>query len=137
VLDTALQFDAPKSAGFAKPGNTPDGSEASPTLQAEEGGVQNGDPPLEGAEQPDPVYRDDRPYRPYRLYRDESGAITPESLPPHSMMRFLTVPPPPQDRQALPQERQAIPKANELLPLEKRQLHPFEIAPQTVQGAPG
>jgi penicillin-binding protein 1A len=138
VLDTALQFDAPKSAGFAKPGNTPDESEASPTLQAEEGGGQNGDPPLEGAEQPDPVYRDDRsyqPYRPYRLYRDESGAITPESLPPQSMTRFPTVPPPPQDRQA--QERQGMPRANELLPLEKRQLHPFELAPQTVQGASG
>ena len=137
VLDTALQFDAPKYAGFAKPENTPEGSEASPPLQAEESGVQNGVPPPDGAEPPDPVYRDDRTYQPYRLYRDESGAITPESLPPQPMTRYLTVPPSAQDRQALPQERQAMPRANELLPLEKRQLHPFELAPQTVQGASG
>ena len=133
VLDTALKFDAPKFAGFANPQNTPDASEEGQPPQIEEGGVQNGDLPPEGAGQADPVYKDDRPDQPYRLYRGESGAITPENLPPPPVTRYPAVPSPAQDRQSLPQEGQAMPRADELLPLEKRPLRPAELAPQAAQ----
>ncbi|MBG6076199.1 transglycosylase domain-containing protein [Polaromonas sp. CG_9.11] len=133
VLDPALLFDAPKFGGSARRWNTLDGSEEAETLPAEESGMQNGDLSSQGAVQSDPVYRDDRPYR---LYRDESGAITPENLPPPPMTRYLTVPPPAQDRQRLPLEGQAMPRAYELLPPERRRPRPEELAPQTVQGDP-
>ena len=137
VLDTALKFDAPKFAGFARPENTPDASEEAQPLQIEEGGVQNGDMPPEGAGQADPVYKDDRPDQPYRLYRGESGAITPENLPPPPVTRYPAVPSPAQDRPSLPLEGQAMPRADELLPLEKRPLRPAELAPQPAQGDAG
>ena len=137
VLDTALQFDAPKSAGSVQPGNTPYGSEEAQSLQPEEGGVQNGDLSPEGAGQADPVYKDDRPDQPYRLYRGESGAITPENLPPPPVTRYPSLPSPAQDRPSLPPEGQAMPRTNELLPLEKRQLRPAELVPQAAQGDAG
>ena len=130
VLDAALLFDAPKFARPANRWNNSDGSEEAEPMQAEEGGVQNGETPPDGAGQPDPVYKDDRPYR------DESGAMPAENLPPQPMIRYITVPPPAQDRQRLPLEGQAMPRAYELLPLEGRRPRPVELAPQTVQGNP-
>ena len=130
VLDTALLFDAPKFARPAKRWSNPEGSEEAEPLQAEEGGIQNGETPPDGAERLDPVYRDDRPYP------DESGAMPPENLAPQPVIRYITVPPPAQDRQRLPQEGQALPRAYELLPPEGRRPRPVELAPEIVQRYP-
>jgi penicillin-binding protein 1A len=130
VLDAALLFDAPRFTRPANQWNNSEGSEEAGPLQAEESGVQNGEMPPDGAGQPDPVFRDDRPYR------DESGAMLPENLPPQPVIRYLTVPPPAQDRQRLPMDGQPMPSAYKLLPPEGRRPRPAELAPQTVQGAP-
>jgi penicillin-binding protein 1A len=129
VLDTALLFDAPKFTRPANRWNNSEESEEAEPLQAEESGIQNGDMPPGGAEQADPVFRDDQPYP------DESGAMPPENLPPQPVVRYITVPPPEQDRQRLPPEGQAMLRAYEVLPPEERRRpRPMERAPQTIQG---
>ena len=109
VLDAALLFDAPKSSRPANRWSNPEDVEP---LQADEGGVQNGDIPPDDAGPADPVFRDDQ------SYPDESGD-----------MRA-------QDRQRLPQEGQAMPRAYELLPPEGRRPRPAERAPQTLRENP-
>ena len=134
VLDAALVFDAPKFAGSGKQWNLPDVSPETQPLQEEDSGVQNNDLPPDIPEPSDPVFRDDRPYR---LYRDESGAITPENLTSLPLNRYPSLPSSAQDRQRLPLEGQAMPRAYERLPPEGRRPRPVELAPQTVQVDPG
>jgi penicillin-binding protein 1A len=131
LLDPALDFDAPKFAASTSRWNHPGASEEAEPMQSEESGGQNGEPPLEGAEPAHPVFRDDRPYR------DESGAMPAENLPPLPEIRYLTVPAPAQNRQRQPLDGQAMPRSFELLPPEGRRPRPVELAPQTVQGDPG
>jgi penicillin-binding protein 1A len=128
VLDTALQFDAPRFAASARRWSNSGGPAEAEPMPPEEGGGQNGEPPLEGAEQADPVFRDDRPY--------ESGAMPAENLPPQPEIRYITVPPPAQIRQRLPLDGQALPRSFELLPPEGRRPRPVELAPETVQAEP-
>ena len=137
VLDGALVFDAPRFAGSGKPWNTPDESEEAQPPQAEENGIQNGDLPPEGAGLPNPVIQDERPDRPDRLYRDGSGAITPDNLPPPPMTRYLTVPPAAQERQRLPLEGQAMPLAYEPSLPEERRPRPAGLGLESGQRVPG
>ena len=128
VLDPESRFEAPKFTGGTNRWRNAAAPEEAQAPQPDETSLQNGEPVPGGAEAPDPFFREER------QRRDESGAMPPEGLPTQPVVRYITVPPPAQDRPRQPLDSQALPRSYELLPPEGRRPRPVELSADTVQG---